>query len=104
MRDNHKIFGMKSNIAYGVCFILPPVAVAALIADRKLNSENKRFMWEAVIGWIAAFILGALTFFMHHALAWVVHAILIFIGVLNLVGYVTHLPFASLLAEKMVKE
>ena len=103
MRDNHKIFGMKSNVAYGVCFILPPVAVAALIADRKLNTENKQFMWEAVIGWAAAIILGALSFFMHYALAWVVHAILIFIGILNLAGNVTHLPFASLLAEKIVK-
>ncbi len=103
MNDNHKIFGMKSSLAYGVCFILPFIAVIALIVDRKMNRENKVFMWEAVLGWAAAFVLGALSFFMHHALAWVVHAIMIFIGIINLTGNITHLPFVSLLADKIVK-
>ena len=101
--DNHKIFGMRSNIAYGVCFILPIVAVAALIFDRNLNRENKQFMWEAVFGWLAAFILGALSFFMKNALAYVVHAVMVFFGILNIAGSVTHLPFVSVLAEKLVK-
>ena len=103
MYDNHKIFGMKSNMAYGVCFILPPIALIALIVDRRMNKENRQFMWEAVLGWLAAFIFGALTFFMHHALAWVVHAIMIFIGIINLTGNITHLPFVSVVAEKLVK-
>ena len=103
MYDNHKIFGMKSSMAYGVCFILPPVALLALVLDRRINRENRLFMWEAVLGWICAFILGALTFFMHHALAWVVHAIMIFIGIINLTGNITHLPFLSVPAEKLVK-
>lgn len=103
MQDNHKIFGMKNNVAYGVCFILPIVAVLALILDRGMNRENRVFMWEAVLGWAAAFILGALTFFCHHALAWVVHVIMIFIGVINLLGNETHLPFVSILAEKLVR-
>lgn len=103
MNDNHKIFGMKSSMAYGVCFILPIVAVIALIVDRNMNRENKLFMWEAVLGWAAAFILGALSFFMSHALAWIVHAIMIFIGIINLTGNETHLPFVSVLAEKIVK-
>ena len=103
MQDNHKIFGMKNNVAYGVCFILPIVAVLALNLDRGMNRENRVFMWEAVLGWAAAFILGALTFFCHHALAWVVHAIMIFIGVINLLGNETHLPFVSILAEKLVR-
>ncbi|MBR3383509.1 MAG: hypothetical protein IKG85_10815 [Clostridia bacterium] len=103
MYDNHKIFGMKDSMAYGVCFILPIVAVIALIVDRNLNRENRIFMWEAVFGWVAAFVLGAASFFMHHALAWVVHAIMIFIGIINLTGNITHLPFVSALAEKLVK-
>lgn len=103
MFDNHKIFGMRSNIAYGVCFILPIVAVLALIIDRGMNRENKQFMWEAVFGWVAAIVLGALSFFMKYALAWVVHAVMIFFGILNIAGNVTHLPFVSALAEKVVK-
>lgn len=103
MKDNHRIFGMKDNLAYGVCFILPLIAVIALIFDRKLNRENKVFMWEAVLGWAAAFVLGALSFFMYYALAWVVHAIMIFIGIINIAGNITHLPFVSVLAEKIVK-
>ena len=103
MNTNHKILGMESNIAYGVCFILPIVAVIALIVDREMSSENKQFMWEAVLGWIAAFILGALTFFIKNALAYVVHLIMIFIGVLNLIGNITHLPFIDKVAAKIVK-
>lgn len=103
MFSNHKIFGMKSNVAYGVCFILPIVAVLALIIDRSLTRENKQFMWEAVMGMAAAIILGLLTFFLYYALAYVVWAIMIFFGVLNLIGNVTHLPFVSALAEKLVK-
>lgn len=103
MNDNHKIFGMKNNIAYGVCFIVPVVAILALILDRGLNRENKQFMWEAVMGLAAALILGLLTFFLHHALGWVVWVIMVFFGVLNIAGNVTHLPFVSVLAEKLVK-
>ena len=94
---------MKSNVAYGVCFILPVIAVAALIFDRGMTKENRVFMWEAVIGWACAFILGALTFFFHNALAWVVHIIMVFIGIINLLGNETHLPFIQVLAEKLVK-
>lgn len=103
MLDNHKIFGMKRSMAYGICFILPPIAVLALIFDRRMNRENKQFMWEAVLGWICAFILGALSFFMYHALAWVVHALMILIGIINLTGNIVHLPFLSVPAEKLVK-
>ena len=94
---------MDRHIAYGVCFIVPLLAVIVLLIDRQLNSENKQFMWEAVLGWIAAFILGAVTFFISYALAWVVHAIMIFIGILNIIGHVTHLPFIDGLAAKLVK-
>ena len=104
MNTNHKILGMDSHIAYGVCFILPIVAVIALIVDREMTRENKQFMWEAVLGWIAAFILGALTFFIKNALAYVVHIIMIFIGVLNLLGHITHLPFIEKLAGMIVKD
>jgi predicted membrane-bound dolichyl-phosphate-mannose-protein mannosyltransferase len=103
MKDNHKIFGMKSNVAYGVCFIIPFVAVFALILDRGMNRENRVFMWEAVIGWAIAIILGAITYKLGCALGWVIYAIMIFIGVINLLGNETHLPFISVLAEKLVK-
>lgn len=103
MNDNHKIFGMKSNVAYGVCFIVPLLAIAALIADRRMNKENKQFMWEAVLGLAVVIILGALTFFMRHALGWAAYAIMVFIGIINLIGNETHLPFLSVLAEKLVK-
>ncbi len=103
MYDNHKIFGMKSSMAYGVCFILPPIAVLALILDRRMNRENRQFMWEAVLGWACAFILGALSFFMYYALAWVAHAIMVFIGIINLTGNITHLPFLSVPAGKLAK-
>ncbi|MBO6060643.1 MAG: hypothetical protein J6P98_00810 [Clostridia bacterium] len=103
MSDNHKIFGMRSNVAYGVCFILPIVAVLALIIDRGMNRENKQFMWEAVLGLVAAILLGALTFFMKYALGWVVYAVMIFFGFLNIFGGATHLPFVSVLAGKIVK-
>lgn len=103
MNDNHKIFGMRNNIAYGVCFICPIVAILALVLDKGMNRENKQFMWEAVLGLAAALILGLLTFFLHHALGWVVWVIMVFFGVLNLAGSVTQLPFVSVLAEKLVK-
>lgn len=103
MFSNHKIFGMKANVAYGVCFIVPIVAVFALIFDRAMTRENKQFMWEAVFGMAAAIILGLLTFFLYYALAYVVWAIMIFFGVLNLIGNTTHLPFVSYLADKIVK-
>ena len=60
-------------------------------------------MCEAVIGMVASIVLGLLTFFIHYALAYVVWAIMIFFGVLNLTGRITHLPFVSVLAEKIVK-
>ena len=100
MNDNHKIFGMKDNIAYGVCFIVPIVAVIALIVDRAMNMENKQFMWEAVLGMAAAIILGLLTFFIRGALGYVVWLIMIFIGILNLFVSITHLPFISVIAER----
>ena len=103
MNTNHRILGMESHIAYGVCFILPIVALAALLVDRDMERENKLFMWEALIGWAAAFVGGALTFFIAHILAWIIHAVMIFFGVLNLTGRVTHLPFADKLAEMIVK-
>ncbi len=96
---NHKILGMDDHVAYGVCFIVPILAIAALITDRKMTNENKQFMWEAIIGLVAAILLGLLTFFMKHALGYVMYAIMLFIGVLNLVGHITHLPFADRLAE-----
>ena len=101
MNDNHKIFGMKDNIAYGVCFIVPIVAVIALIVDRAMNMENKQFMWEAVLGMAAAIILGLLPFFIRGALGYVVWLIMIFIGILNLFVSITHLPFISVIAEKI---
>ncbi|MBO4849093.1 MAG: hypothetical protein J5586_08075 [Clostridia bacterium] len=101
MNDNHKIFGMKDNIAYGVCFIVPVVAVLALILDRGMNNENKQFMWEAVLGMIACVILGLLTFFLRGALGYVAYLIMVFIGVLNLFVSITHLPFISVVAEKI---
>ena len=103
MRTNHRILGMESHIAYGVCFILPFIAIIALLVDRRLDRENHQFMWEAVLGWLAAFVLGAATFFIGYALAWVVHAIMIFIGVLNLTGQVTHLPLLHIPAEKIAR-
>ncbi len=103
MNTNHRILGMHSNVAYGVCFILPVLAIVVLIVDRQLGVENKRFMWEAIIGWAAAFILGALTFFIGHALAYVVHAVMIFVGVLCILGHVTHLPLADKAAAYIVK-
>ena len=101
--SNHRILGMFSHIAYGVCFIFPPLAIVVLLVDKELSHENKQFMWEALIGWAVAIVLGALTFFMWHILAWVMHAILIFIGVLNLTGHVTHLPFADRLADRIAR-
>lgn|GEM_PF-3255373 len=103
MSTNHRILGMESHIAYGVCFILPFLAIFVLIFDRLLSRENKQFMWEALIGWAAAFVLGAISFFMGHALAYVMHAVMIFIGILNIIGHVTHLPFADKLAAKIIK-
>lgn len=95
---------MHSHFAYGICFILPILAIVVLIVDRRLDRENKLFMWEAILGWAAAFVLGALTFFIGHALAWVVHGIMILIGILNIIGYVTHLPFVDALAAKIVRD
>ena len=97
--SNHKILGMDNHVAYGVCFIVPILAIVALIADRQMTKENKQFMWEAVIGLVAAILLGLITFFMRHALGYVMYAIMLFIGVLNLIGHITHLPFADRLAE-----
>lgn len=103
MFTNHKILGMKTNIAYGVCFIVPILSLVVLLTDKALTRENKQFMCEAVMGMITAIVLGLLSFFMHYALAYVVWAIMIFFGVLNLTGRITHLPFLSALAEKIVK-
>ena len=103
MSTNHRILGMENHVAYGVCFILPFLAIIVLIIDKQLSRENKQFMWEAILGWIAAFILGALTFFISHALAWVVHAIMIIIGLVNIFSHEMHLPFLDGLAAKIVK-
>ena len=103
MNDNHRILGMERNIAYGVCFIFPILAVVVLIVDRELNTENKQFMAEAILGMLAAIVLGIATFFLKHALGWVVWSIMIFIGLLNLTGNTTHLPFISSLVERYIK-
>ena len=101
--SNHRILGMDSHVAYGVCFIIPILAIVVLLIDRALTRENKQFMWEALIGLVAAIILGLITFFMHHALGYVLYAIMLFIGILNLTGHITHLPFADKLATWLAK-
>ncbi|MCR5808342.1 MAG: hypothetical protein K6G56_02140 [Clostridiales bacterium] len=103
MNDNHKILGMERNVAYGLCFIFPLLAVVAFIADRNMNTENKQFMCEAILGMLCAIVLGALTFFLKGALGYVVWLIMIFIGVINLTGNITHLPFISALVERYVR-
>lgn len=102
MSTNHRILGMHSNIAYGVCFIIPILAIIVLLIDRSLSKENKQFMWEAILGMAAAIILGFATFFIKGALGWIVFAVMVIFGIINIFGSETHLPFVDRFAAKIV--
>nr|MDD6335451.1 hypothetical protein [bacterium] len=56
IQDGRKIMGLDKNIAMGLSYLIPLIALIAVLTDKGLDTDEKAMLWSSVFNAIAASI------------------------------------------------